>query len=476
MITIDFQNRGTLGLCEYLYATIKKQIQQGILKGNEKLPSKRSLAQHLGISTITVQNAYNLLIDEGYLYSYEKKGFFVTELKSSELEKEKKSKVQKSYEKTEIKNYFVPEKKWFYDFTDNATGVEKFPFALWSRMTKDVLNSAEKKLLSRIDFAGVFELRLAIAKYLQEFRNMEVDAQQIVIGAGTEVLFSMLVQFLGTDKIYAVENPGYRKVAAVVESLGSKCVGVDIDKEGMNLQKLEESKAQIVHICPNHHFPTGTVMPVRRRQDFLDWAAESKERYIIEDDYDSEFRFNGKPLATLQSADRFSKVIYINTFSKTLSPSFRIGFMVLPLSLVQQFKEKMGFYSSTVSAFEQYTLARFIDFGYYGKHITRMKNYYRSLRNDFIKAIENSAFAKNVSIHEEEAGLHFLLEVKTDFLAEELKLRFAKVGLKIPLLSEYFYSKNQNSVENKPIFIINYSGIPKNKIEEIVQRMNTVFI
>lgn len=473
MITIDFQNRGKLGLSEYLYITIKKQIQQGILKGNEKLPSKRTLAQHLGISVITVQNAYNLLIDEGYLYSYEKKGFFVTELKPSELKKENLPLKNKNLEPADFSNAEA-RKKWFYDFTDNSTGVEKFPFRLWSRITKDVLNSAEQKLLSRIDFAGVFELRDAIAKYLQEFRNMEVNANQVVIGAGTEVLFSMLVQFLGINKTYAVENPGYRKVAAVIESLGSKCVGIDIDKNGMNLQKLKESKAQIAHISPNHHFPTGTVMPVLRRQEFLDWAKAEKDRYIIEDDYDSEFRFNGKPLSTLQSADTSSKVIYINTFSKTLSPSFRIGFMILPPSLVQPFRKKMGFFSSTVSAFEQYTLAKFISSGYYGKHITRMKNYYRSLRNNFINAIECSPLAKNCTIHEEDSGLHFLLKIKTELKATELKERFASAGLKIPLLSEYFYTSSKDQNEKEPVFIINYSGISKNKIEEIVQKMCSV--
>ena len=492
MITVNFDERGDRGLCEYLYSSIKNQILQGILRADEKLPSKRSLASHLGISVITVQNAYGQLISEGYIYSIEKKGFFVTDILLGKSDSvfggtgngnlwgqgmsvnsvSAADLVDDS--KTLAPVNSIGESDFFTDFRSNSTSYEKFPFSLWAHTMRKVLNSGDEKLLQRVGVKGIYELRRSIADYLREFRNMNVKPEQLVIGAGTESLYSMVVQLLGQGKVYAVENPGYHKVAGVFRMNGAGTKPVMIDSQGINPAGLEKIKADVVHVSPAHHFPTGIVMPVRRRQELLAWADGAPDRFIIEDDYDSEFRFNGKPLPTLQSADMGGRVIYINSFSKTLAPSFRMSYMVLPENLLPDFDEKFGFYSCPVSAFEQYTLSEFIRDGFYGKHIIRMKNFYRNLRNELIRALENSRISGKMIIKEEEAGLHFLLSVKSDESSDVIKNKLQKKNINLPLLQDFYYGTPPDDIEN--IFVINYSGIRKERIAETVKRIEEVLL
>jgi len=464
MITIDFEKRGKRTLTDFIYQSIKNQILQGNLSENDKLPSKRSLALHLGVSVITIQNAYLQLIDEGYLFSIEKKGFYVSDIAKRLGNSPQSEQTKTSPEKS-------PPPQFFADFSSNATAPEKFPFSLWSRTMRQVLNSSNEGLLKRTDVFGSLELRRAICLHLKAFRNMELSEDQIIIGAGTESLYSMLVQFLGRNKIFAVENPGYHKAADIFKLNGTKCKPVKIDREGIKVSSLEKSKADIVHVSPSHHFPTGIIMNFKRRTELLEWAYSKKGRYIIEDDYDSEFRFNGKPLPTLQSIDNAGRVIYINTFSKTLSPSFRISYMVLPPSLAQAFSQKLGFYSCQVSSFEQFTLASFIQDGNYEKHINKMKNYYRSLRNNLITALNNSPLSKSCTIHEEHSGLHFLLTLNQNLDALQIKEKLKAADINLRLLSDYYYIPARASEESKRTFIINYSAIRRDRIPEIVKRM-----
>ena len=486
MITIDFSKRGKLGFCEFIYMSIKNQILGGTLLPDSKLPSKRALALNLGVSVITVQNAYAQLISEGFIYSIEKKGFFVTDIlldgnsesknlkfpvsdfENATLKCAEKKKSGKIF--SERLAFEKSEPPFFADFTSNVTSAEKFPFTLWSHKMRQVLSSDDPKLLQKSDIKGVLELRQTISGYLKDFRNMSVSPDQIVIGAGAENLYSILVQFLGRENLFAVENPGFQRTKEIFELNGAKCVPLEIDAFGLSPEKLRESNAQIAHLSPNHHFPTGIVMPVRRRMELLSWAGENKNHFIIEDDYDSEFRFNGKPLPTLQSLSPENRIIYMNTFSKTLSPSFRIGFMVLPESILHDFEEKMSCYSCPVSAFEQFTLARFISEGFYEKHINRMRNYYRNLRNNLICEMEKSDLMRLCEIQEEEAGLHFILRIKSQKSGEEIKSSLLRHGIKIALLSDFYYG--EKSKEKAPaMFVMNYSGLKKEDISETVRRM-----
>ena len=495
MITCDFEKRGNNTLCESVYQTIKQAILSEELKPNEKLPSKRALATHLGVSVITVANAYGQLIDEGYIYSAERRGFYVTDLadftvrvssrKSLDVEKNQqengsfnvKTPVNKPNNQNLTKNIIA-------DFNSNSTGYEKFPFSLWSHILRDVLNKPHEALLKSVPAKGIFELRSEIAAYLKRFRNVSVEPEQIVVGAGTEYLYNLVVQLLGRKQLYAVENPGYNKTSKIITLNGASCIPVPIDIYGLSIEKLKQTTATVAHVSPSHHFPTGIVMPVRRRQELLAWAEDAPagtKRYIIEDDYDSEFRFNGKPLPLLFNTDGNQSVIHINTFSKTLSPSFRISYMVLPHDLLPVFEEKFSFCSCTVSVFEQYALAAFMKNGYYEKHLIRMKNYYRNLRNSLILALNKSPLASCTEIHEENAGLHFLLSFKTEIDGKEIKKRLLQNGIIAPMLSEYFDKSNDESFssdfpDKDKTFVINYSGIKKEAVSEIIDKMSDVIL
>lgn len=406
MLTYNFTNIGSDSLYEYLYKCIKNDILQGTLKAGEKLPSKRTFAKNLGISVITVENAYEQLIAEGYIYSIPKRGFYVTDFKQAvEIEK-------KSFD-PEVIPLTGGDSGYLADFTSNQTESELFPFTIWAKMIREVINDSQIQLMINPPCGGILPLRQTIAKYLKEFRNMTVLPEQIIIGAGTEYLYGLIIQLFGNERIYAVENPGYQKIAKIYNSYQVRCEYISMDKEGVEIPELEEKKAEIVHISPSHHYPTGIVMPVSRRYELLGWAAKSENRYIIEDDYDSELRLSGQPIPTMQSIDVSDKVIYMNTFTKTLASTARISYMVLPKILLKRFYQKLSFYSCTVSNFEQYTLAKFIEEGYFEKHINRLRNYYNSKRNKISEAIRGSRLKEYVTISGEEAGVHFLLKIDT---------------------------------------------------------------
>lgn len=472
MFTCDFSKRGNLTLSDFLYENLKSHILAKNFKPNEKLPSKRNLANHLGISVITVANTYERLISEGYIYSIEKSGFYVTELLTFSS-KDEKAKSQDSKIDLDFENPIFPQKAEI-DFKTNAISFEKFPFKTWNKITKEVFVESPEHLLKLPEAKGVFQLRKEIALYLRRFRNMKVSPNQIVIGSGTEYLYSLLVKLFDNNLLYAVENPGYKKIAQVLKTNGVKCKPCNLDDFGLSIEDLEKSGANVVHLSPSHHFPTGIVMPVRRRQEILSWANREKNRYIIEDDYDSEFRFLGKPLTPLFSSEynTENKVIYINTFTKSLSPSFRIGYLVLPKNLLEVFEEKLGFFSNTVSSFEQFVLAKFMEKGFFEKHIIKMKNYYRSLRNYLIFCLEKSSLSNFCKIKEEEAGLHFLLEIDKKIDSETLKKDFSKNNIVIPFLEDYFYGEKTNL--EKIILVINYSGIKKEDIPKSVKKLEVL--
>lgn len=461
MITYTFTNTGSDSLYEYLYKCIKNDILQGNISAGEKLPSKRTFAKNLGISVITVENAYEQLIAEGYIYSIPKKGFYVTDLKK-EVETEKKT----------VTKEMVPitggESGYFADFTSNQTQSELFPFTVWTRMIREVLGENQIQLMTNPPCGGIYPLREAIAKYLKEFRGMTVLPEQIIIGAGTEYLYGLLIQLLGTDKIYAVENPGYRKIAKIYRSWKVACEYIDMDEEGVQIGELQRKRVDILHISPSHHYPTGIVMPVSRRYELLGWAAKSNSHYIIEDDYDSELRLGGQPIPTMQSIDVSDRVIYMNTFTKTLASTVRISYMILPPPLLEQFYERLSFYSCSVSNFEQYTLGKFIEEGFFEKHINRLRNHYHKKRDILLGAIRESRLGDLVHISGEEAGVHFLMEIQTEKEEEEFLTCAQTQGIRLSPLSAHYHNRE---TERKNVYVMNYSSVQMEDTQEIVRRL-----
>lgn len=461
MITYTFTNTGSDSLYEYLYKCIKNDILQGNIRAGEKLPSKRTFAKNLGISVITVENAYEQLIAEGYIYSIPKKGFYVTDLKK-EVETEKKT----------VTKEMVPitggESGYFADFTSNQTQSELFPFTVWTRMIREVLGENQIQLMTNPPCGGIYPLREAIAKYLKEFRGMTVLPEQIIIGAGTEYLYGLLIQLLGTDKIYAVENPGYRKIAKIYRSWKVACEYIDMDEEGVQIGELQRKRVDILHISPSHHYPTGIVMPVSRRYELLGWASKSSRHYIIEDDYDSELRLGGQPIPTMQSIDVSDRVIYMNTFTKTLASTVRISYMILPPPLLEQFYERLSFYSCSVSNFEQYTLGKFIEEGFFEKHINRLRNHYHKKRDILLGAIRESRLGNLVHISGEEAGVHFLMEIQTEKEEEEFLTCAQTQGIRLSPLSAHYHNRE---TERKNVYVMNYSSVQMEDAQEIVRRL-----
>ena len=297
---------------------------------------------------------------------------------------------------------------------------------------------------------------------------MDVKPEQVIIGAGTEYLYGLIIQLLGYDKCYAVEDPGYQKISRIYQAQNVCCKFVAMDENGINMEALEESGADVLHISPAHHFPTGLVTPVSRRYELISWASRKDNRYIIEDEYDSEFRLVGKPVPTLESIDVGEKVIYINTFSKSLSSTIRISYMVLPESLMRRYDEMLSFYACTVSNIEQYTLARFITDGCLEKHINRMRNYYREQRDLVLACIKKYMNPDKIRIREENSGLHFLLEIDTNYSDERLRNNAEARDIHISFLSQY-YRNTENARYHT--LVINYSGIMPEHIEEAVRRL-----
>lgn len=464
MLTYSFENIGSESMYEYLYNCIKTDILQKKLKCDEKLPSKRVFAKNLGVSIITVENAYAQLAAEGYIYTLAKRGYFVSNLEKQTL--------HPSLEKPRDNSGTRPKKEpaYYADFVKNSVAPDSFPFSIWAKLLRDVMDTeSQASLLSDTSVGGVMKLRLALSEHLYQFRGLSVEPEQIIVGAGTQYLYSVIIQLLGRNHAYAVEDPGYTRLSKIYESNGVKCCHIPMDDLGVIPESLKSCGADILHITPSHHFPTGIVMPVSRRYELLSWAAQEKERYIIEDDYDCEFRLFGKPIPTLQSIDIMEKVIYINTFSKSLAPTFRISYMVLPKHLVNRFYSQLGFYSCTVSTFEQFTLARFISEGYFEKHINRMRTYYRKQRDTLLKAIRQSDLNPYVTIQEEDSGLHFLMEVDTDADDAQLIEAARKSGIRISCVSQYYHGTADNKTRR---IIINYSGLESEKIESSVQRLS----
>ena len=439
MLTYELKKAPGLPLYESLYRCIREDILSGKLPIGEKLPSKRALADHLEVSKVTVEGAYAQLLAEGYIRSVEKVGFFVEAVQRNPVTP------LPAAEKPAAPQSML-------DLTANSC--TDFPFSVWSRLQREVMLDLKEQLLQHIPNQGIEELRRAIAAHLAQFRGMRVSPDNILVGAGTDFLYNLLIQLLGRDKLYALEEPGYDKIRRIYTAGGVRCTCVPVDAWGVSPAALRD--ARVLHISPSHHFPTGLVTPLSRRRELLEWAGEG-DRYIIEDDYDSEFRFHARPVPSLQSLDTQGRVIYMNTFSKTLAPSIRISYMVLPERLMARFRQELGFYSCTVPSFEQYTLARFLSRGHFEKHINRMRKAYKARRNRLIEILRRCPMASRLQVLEQDAGLHFLVRVQTELTDEELTARLLEKGIRIRSLADYYRTPVPEA--DKKCLLVNYSGL-----------------
>ena len=481
MLTYALNRTARESLYEQLYRALRLDIESGALGAGDRLPSKRAFAKHLGVSVVTVEGAYDQLVAEGYVRAVPRSGFYVQEIgpnltsfsristsvevkvplgdssgaKSASCRPEARISGNDGVEKLEkLARKGAPfciahseeglagvspgaGRKWLADFTGATAPEGVFPYAAWARTLRRVLaDESERTVLEASGPQGSLRLRAAIAAHLRGFRGMEVHPDQIVIGSGAQSLYGLLVQLLGRDLVYGVEDPGYPRLTRIYESNDVVVRPIALDGEGPVLEALERARIDVLHCTPSHQFPTGITVPVSRRRSLLEWAqsgiaapedgaaareirgrsvkaSSARSRYLIEDDFDCEFRMAGRPVPPLAALDGAGRVIYANTFSKTLGGAFRIGYMVLPEALAERFRDRLGFYACTVGALEQLTLARFMESGDYERHVNRQRTRYRRRLSALIDALAASSAGDHLHFANAGAGLHFLMEVRS---------------------------------------------------------------
>ena len=443
MLTYDLSARGKTPIYEYLCGCLRRDIYAGRLAVGEKLPGRRSLAEHLGVSEITVNTAYMQLAAEGCLVSVPRRGMYVAArplAPGPDAPREARS--------------AEAGPRWRLDLRSGRIEEALFPSSAWARLTRRVLSEEPRALVEGVPHEGLYALREAVSDYLRGYKGLDAPPERIIIGAGSEFLYLMLAQ-LFSGRSFALEDPGYPKIRETYAACGIECLPVPLDAHGVSPAALAASGAGALHISPAHQYPSGLVTPMPRRQELLDWA-ERTGGYIVEDDYDSELGFTARPLPTLAGIDRAGRVLYMTTFSQTISPGLRVSCLVLPEALTGLWRERVGFYASAVPNLEQHVLARFIASGGYERHLSRLRKTLRERRAAVLEAFRSSAFAPRCEIAEPAAGLHFLMRADTPLTDAELKRRAGELGVRLALLSDFAF--DERSAEPHTL-VINYAGL-----------------
>ena len=435
-------------LYEQLYRSLAAEMRTGAISAGTRMPGKRRLAAELSVSVNTVDAAYQMLAAEGYLEARERSGFYVQEYLALPTRPEE---VPPPVSAAPPEAAEPPVR---FDLSTRGVDPGLFPFRTWARLQKELLYSSPQ-LLTHGDAQGDVELRQALADYLEEYRGVRCTAEQVVVGAGMEYLLSLLAPLLPGKT--AVENPGYSRTRAVLENNGIPCVPVEIDESGLPIRALEQSGANLCYVTPSHHFPTGVTMPAPRRAQLLAWAAAKPGRFILEDDYDSEFRFATRPLPSLQGMSGANgPVVYLTTFSKSLAPGMRIACMVLPQGLLERYQSDFSMYANTVSRYEQQTLCEFMANGYFARHIARMRLTYKRRMEAFAAAL-HAGLDPDLTLTGAHSGLHFLLTLPGAGGEQAMVQAAAKQGVRLKGLSEYYM---QDAAHCRPDTVVaGYSGL-----------------
>lgn len=454
-LTMNLKTDSKTPLYEQIYHFIKKDIQRGKIARGEKLPSTRALSKHLEVSRSTATLAYEQLLSEGFIESEPCRGFFVAqieELYHLEPAQAKESKRE------------VSRKRYLYDFTPNGVDLNSFPYHVWRKLSKDILVDDRTELFRSGDPQGEYGFRNAVCNYLYQARGVNCTPDQIIIGAGSDYLFMLLAMILGPHHKIAFEDPTYKQAYRLADSLSYATVPVSMDREGMKVSELSGTDADIAYVTPSHQYPTGIVMPMKRRLELLRWAGEERGRYIVEDDYDSEFRYKGKPIPALQGYDRQEKVIYLGTFSKSIAPALRLSYMVLPKSLLQIYRKRHRFVNSTVSKVDQLIVQRFLEEGYYERHLNKMRALYKGRHDTLIEALK--PLSGICRIFGEHAGVHLLLAFETGKSEEELILQAEQRGIKVYGLNDY---RIQRETSDPPTVLLGYANLSEEQLKSAAQ-------
>ena len=418
----------SLPLYVSIYRQLRSQIVSGDLAAGSKLPSKRALASQLGVSVNTIDGAYSQLQSEGFVEARPKSGYYVCVIDALQrLEVPLRKQAAQVPQPGDVA----------VDFAPGGVAREKFPFSVWQRLLKSALDEPDSLL--RTETQGEPGLRQAIADYLYAARGVRCDASQVVIGAGTDSLLSVLSYILPNTCTAAVENPVYNKAYLLFSRMGHPVLPAEIDRQGVRAEPLQELDHVILYTTPSHQFPLGISMPMGRRVKLLNWAGAGAFRYIIEDDYDSEFRYDIRPVPSLQSIDHNGRVIYLGTFSRSVAPSLRVGYMVLPQGLLELYHRYCTCFSSDVSTLEQVALREFLVRGHFETHLNRMRVYYRNKRHRLLERL--APLDGQLRIIGEAAGHHLTVQSANGLTEAQMCSRALEQGVRVRPISPYFMGK-----------------------------------
>ncbi|WP_369899955.1 PLP-dependent aminotransferase family protein [Bacillus manliponensis] len=454
-LTISLQTTSKIPLYMQIYQHIQQEIWNGNIKVGSRLPSHRNLSLQLGVSRNTVECAYQQLIAEGYAESKPKRGLFVSHVDYSVQQNENNA------GQTTIVP--MPTETFRYDFHHGSIDTDSFPLSTWRKIMSHSFLQYESELFTNEDPQGEWQLRNEISQYLYKARGVCSTPNQIIIGAGTQQLLSLLIQLFPNHYKYGMENPGFHRVRAVLESYNLPIHPISLHDKGICITDLYKSEANIVYVTPSHQFPFGMIMPLSERMKLLKWANET-QGYIIEDDYDGEFRYVGKPIPSLQGLDRNNRVIYAGTFSKSFLPSIRMSYLVLPSDLLRIYKERGIIIKQTVPKIQQLAFSEFMKQGYWERHLNRIRTVYKRKHQRLISAIEDE-LGQFVRIIGAQSGLHIVLQVHNGMTEKELIQSSAKKNVKVYPLSLYDITGH---LQKESYVLLGFGGIQEDEISNAI--------
>ena len=455
MIVLNLDNKSKIPLYIQIYNEIKKLIQTKILDANEKLPSKKDFMDYYNISQNTIQNALYLLLEEGYISSIERKGYFVSDIENLIVHNVK----------IENKRQYKEKKKIHYDFSYSGVDSKSLAKTIFKRITKDVYDEENEDLLFQGHIQGDLLLRKSICEYLSQSRGFKVEAEQLIISSGTEYLFYIIFK-LFNNKIYGLENPCHKMFKELFLTNDVSFKAISLDESGIMIEDLKKYNINIAYVTPSHQFPTGVIMGISRRTELLNWANENPNRYIVEDDYDSEFKYTGRPIPALKATDVNDKVIYLGSFSKSISPAIRVSYLVLPKALLNIYQKKLPYFICPVPTLNQKILYIFIKDGYFVKHINKMRTLYKKKREYLVNTIKiNSSkiLDKEISIQGADAGLHLVIKLNKKINEKMFLKECLENSLQLYSLEEYYLEEIYNETSS---FLLGYANLANKEIDE----------
>lgn len=477
-LLIHLDSKAGTALYEQIYEHIRQDITDGRLSRGERLPSARMLAAQLQISRSTVDTAYAQLVSEGYLEARRGSGYYVCDsgqLYHLTTEERRDTPATGSDYRTSGGRKYVTQNgcdrdsgqgqrpSALYQFRPGQIDSAGFSYRSWRRAGKEAMLELEHDLLQPGHPQGEYRLRRAIASYLYQARGVHCGPSQLIVGAGNEYLLLLLGQILGTGQKVAMESPTYLQAYYTFRNIGYEVTAVPADTDGMKVEEIPDAGVSLAYVMPSHQFPLGCIMPLKRRLQLLAWAEALADRYIIEDDHDSEFRYKGKPVPALHSMDGRGKVIYLGTFSNSIMPSIRVSYLVLPEELLCRYHSRCGFYASTVSRVQQMTVCRFIENGSFGRHLNKMRRIYKAKHDVLLQLLKGRDWVGR--IYGAHAGLHIAVEIKGRVPEKEVIAQAAALGLDLQGMEDCCLADSRGP-DRRPVLLLGFGGLTQEQIRK----------